>query len=712
MAMPMDETQLQDIEAPMGAAQDTEDDDRLRKLVESTNIAENLDKEKLEEISRQCKDGFEYDLQSRADWDKAAKEWTKLALQVREEKTYPWVGASNVKYPLLSTAAMQFNARAYPSLVPSGNKLVKTVVIGRDPTGEKLKRAERISTYMSYQLMEEMDGWEEDMDKLLIMLPIVGTLFKKTYFDPIEKVPVSKLVLATNLVVNYWATCLEEAERISEILHISKRNVKSKQLSGVYLDVDLGDPPVYEDTTSVTKAGTKQDETTPWQFIEQHCYLDLDDDGYAEPYIVTFERSSGTVVRVVARFEPEDITLNDDGKVVSIEAIQYYTKYGFIPNADGSFYDIGFGVLLGPLNDSVNTLINQLVDAGHLNNLQAGFLGKGLKLKMGEQRFKPGEWKTINSTADDLKKQILPLPTKEPSNVLFQLMGTLITSGKELASVAEIFVGKMPGQNTPATTTMATIEQGMKVFTAVYKRIYRSLKSELKKLFELNETYLNPEEYGKVLDEPIGAADFNDEEYDVCPQADPNAMSQTERLMKAQGLLELLPIGILDPVEVVSRVLEAQEQPNWQKLFNKQIQETGQFEPPPDPKLQEMQMKSQMEQQKVALQAQAQQQKMQLEARDKQVQLVMKAQEHAQDMQHKQQIANLDAATRLHNQRIFSAEAQQKLALGAVEGKQKLVQNEQAHQAKLQQTREQAKLPKTSSSTGAKTASPKKSSKR
>ncbi len=485
-----------------------QEENKLRALVEKTNIAEGLDKDTLEKISQQVKQGFESDLQSRAAWDAAAKEWTKLALQVREQKTYPWVGASNVKYPLLSTAAMQFNARAYPSLVPSGGKIVKAQVIGKDPTGEKLEKANRISTYMSYQLTEEMHGWEEDMDKLLIMLPIVGTLFKKTYFDTIEKKPVSKLVLATNLVVNNWASCLEEAERISEIIRVSKRNYKSKVKAGVYLDIDLGDPPMYPDE----EYEVQHDEATPYQFVEQHCYYDMDDDGYPEPYIVTFERSSGTIVRISARFEADDITLNDKGEVASIEPIQYYTKYGFIPNADGSFYDIGFGVLLGPLNDSVNTLINQLVDSGHINNLQGGFLGKGLKLKMGDTKFKPGEWKTINSTADDLKKQILPLPTKEPSNVLFQLMGTLITSGKELASVAEIFVGKMPGQNTPATTTMATIEQGMKVFTAVYKRIYRSLRSEFKKLFELNETYLEPEEYIAVLAATIGPDDFNDDE--------------------------------------------------------------------------------------------------------------------------------------------------------------------------------------------------------
>jgi hypothetical protein len=258
---------------------------------------------------------------------------------------------------------------------------------------------------------------------------------------------------------------------------------------------------------------------------------------------------------------------------------------------------------------------------------------------------------------------------------------------------------------------MATIEQGMKVFTAVYKRIYRSLKEEFKKLYELNGVYLNPEEYIEVLDATIGPDDFKQEGYDVCPQADPNAMSQTEKLMKAQGLLELLPIGILDPVQVISRVLEAQEQPNWESLFSKQIQESGKFQPPPDPKLQEMQMKGQMEQQKVAMQAQSQQQKMALDARDKQVQLAMKAQEHEQNMQHKAQMAQLDAAEKIHMQRIFSAEAQNKMIVGALEGRQKLAQSEEQHKAKLQQTKEQASLQRKSGGTGKSTASRKPSSK-
>lgn len=666
----------------------------LRELVDKTNLVDKFTDDQLKTLEKQCKEGFEADINSRSEWDKNAKDWTKLALQVKEGKTYPWTGAANVKYPLLSTAAMQFNARAYPSLVPSTGDIVKTVVIGRDPDGAKKDRADRVSKYMSYQILHQMEGWEADMDKLLMILPIVGLCFKKTYFNTTTKKNVSELVLPEDLIVDYWTKSLEDSERISQIIPMSKRVLKSRQMAGIFRDIKLGEPTV--PTNHSALGAFRQDETLPYFLVEQHCYFDRDGDDYPEPYIVTFERYSGTILRVVARFDEEGIILDENQELVEIRPIQYYTKYGFIPNPDGSFYDVGFGVLLGPINESVNTLINQLLDSGHLYNLQAGFLGKGLKLKMGEQQFKPGEWKTVPATADDLRKQILPLPVKEPSTVLFQLMGTLITSGKELASVAEIFVGKMPGQNTPATTTMATIEQGMKVFTAVYKRIYRALSSEFDKLFDLNRVYADPTEYQTVIDSQINPDDFSRDDYDVCPGADPNAMSQTEKLMKAQGLLELLPIGILDPVKVVSRVLEAQEQPNWQELFTQQVQQTGQFQPPPDPKLMEMQMKGQVEQQKVAMNAQAQQQKMELDARDKQVQLAMKAQEHNMDMQHKEQMAQLDAAEKIHMQKIFSAQAQ-------AEGVQKLVQGDQAHQQQMAQMKERASQQGKASQTGGKT---------
>ncbi len=674
----------------------------LQFILESVNVAEKLDQDELDEIAAECRHGFDNDKESRREWEEGIDEWTKLAMQVREEKTFPWPGASNVKYPLLSTAAMQFAARAYPSLVPSDGKVVKAKVIGKDPKGEKLEKADRVSTYMSYQIMYEMQGWDEQMDKMLIMLPVCGVMFKKTYWDALNEVNCSDIVLPKNLVVNYWTKSLETSERISEVILMSPNKVKERQNAGLFLDVDLGSPTQsLADKEIELQHRPENDELTPHTLIEQHTYLDLDDDGYKEPYVVTFDYDSGKILRIAPRYELADIKTNAKGKIVKINPTQYYTKFGFIPNPDGSFYDIGFGVLLGPINEAVNTLLNQQVDAGTLNNIQGGFIGKGLRMKMGDSAFNPGEWKAVNATADDLRKQIVPLPTKEPSNVLFQLMGSLISSGKELASVAEIFTGKMPGQNTPATTTMATVEQGMKVFTAVYKRLYRGLEQEFKKLFKLNATYLNPQTYAEVLDTAVGPEDFTLEGYDICPGADPSAVSSTERLLKAQGLMELMGTGLLNPVEVVSRVLQAQEQPNWEKLLNPQVAETGQPPAPaPDPKMQEMQMKSQLEQQKVAMQAEQQQHKMELETRSKEAQLAMKAQEHQLDMQHKAKLAQIDAATKLHTQRIFSAQAQADMIQKELAHSQTLRHKEQAASSKKENTSSsQNKVSKTGKTT-------------
>lgn len=652
----------------------------------SKNYAKGMDEDKLLEIGDKCKQGFEIDLNSRAEWDDALEDWMELASQHRDRKHYPWTNASNVKYPLVTTAAMQFSARAYPALIPSNGKVVNAKVVGKDPTGEKLSRADRVSAFMSYQFMNEIEGWEESMDKMLMMLPIVGCVFKKTWYDKTQDTVCSKPVHPKNFVVNYWAESIETAERTSEIIEMAPRILKEKQNSEEFLDVDVG--PAQPMDGRETNGYTSTDSTTPHTLIEQHTFLDLDDDGYEEPYIVTFHLASGKVLSIYRRHTLEDVMTNDDGKLIRIKPTVMYTKFGFVPNPNGSFYDIGFGVLLGPINESVNTLINQLIDAGTLNNLQAGFIGKSLKIKMGEASFSPGEWKPVNAGADDLRKQIVPLPTKEPSNVLFQLMGSLITSGKELASVAEIFTGKMPGQNTPATTTMATVEQGMKVFTAVYKRIYRALDSEFRKVYKLNKTYLDPEHYVAIIDTTVGPDDFSEKDFDIYPGADPSATSQTEKLMKAQGLMEILPLipGLMDPIKVISRVLEAQEQPNWQELFSQEVQASGQLPPPPpDPKLMAIQAKVQADQQKASMDMQQKQMEMELDARDKVMQMQMRQQEHAQKMQHQVESAQVKAASDIQMANIFAATERQKSAQG-------LQQSQMQHQQKMQQTKESQSL--------------------
>lgn len=696
----------------------TPSDDRLRKYIESVNIADHLDEEKLRKIANECAEGFETDLQSRSEWARKVDEYTKLAQQIQEQKAYPWPKASNVKYPLLSTAAMQFAARAYPTLVPSDGQIVQGQVIGKDPDDSKQDQAERIATYMSYDIMHQMHGWEEGMDKLLIELPIVGTMFKKTYFDTVKKQNCSHVLRAKHVVVNYWATSMETAERISEIIPMSKRVIKQRQMSKLFLDIDLGAPPSIqmEGTPKQTLWIPSNDETTPYEIIEQHCFYDLDDDGYSEPYVVTFHRQTKKILRIAARYDETTMQFNDDGTLAAIDPIHYFTKFGFIPSPDGSFYDIGFGVLLGPLNESVNTLINQLTDAGTINNLQGGFIGKGLRLRMGDNRFMPGEWKAVNATGDDIKKQIFPLPTKEPSAVLFQLMGTLITSGKELASVADIFTGKMPGQNTPATTTMASVEQGMKVFTAIYKRIYRALGEEFCKLFKLNATYLDPQTYAAIVNEQVGPDDFDDKTYRVIPAADPNATSAQEKLQKAQGLLELLPLGVLDPVQVITRVLKAQEQPNYEQLFNQAVQQTGQMPPPPpDPKAQELQMKMQAQQQEAQVSIQQKQQEGAMKQQSGEAQLAMKNQEHQQKMAQMGQEAVLKADAQRHqtNSQI-QGELMKQHAQGQMQQQQlqhteqdhqaSLKHGEEAHKATVQQTKEKSKLQaqRKPSATGAK----------
>jgi chaperonin GroES len=656
---------------------------KIQDLINEVNIAEKLDDKQLAKIGSDVVEGYDTDEASCKEWRDHIEEWTKMALQISDKKTFPWTGASNVKFPLLSTAAMQFAARAYPTLVPSDGQVVKCKVIGSDLDGSKNKRATRISKHMSYQLMYEMEEWEEDMDKLLVTLPIVGTVFKKTYYDPELIRNKSCLVMPKNLVVNYWTRNLEDCERITEVHEFSRRKVQEKINKGIYLDVDLGDPQVAEhqsrnnsDPNSMLMP--ESDDTTPYIVLEQHRFLDLDDDGYAEPYVVLVEKASKKVLRIAPRFSSEDVQVDDSEKVVSISPKNYYTKYSFFPNPDGGFYDIGFGRLIGPINASVDTLINQLIDAGSLSNLQAGFIGKGLRVKMGDAKFTPGEWKAVNATGDDIKKQIFPLPVREPSEVLFKLLQLLSQSAQQLASVAEIFVGKMPGQNTPATTTMASIEQGMKLFTAVYKRVYRSLAKEFQKLYLLNREYMDPQIEMDILDEPMEQSDYQGSEKDVVPSADPTAASQQERLQKAQSMLQLLQLGTINPQEVTVRLLEAMEIPDIEKILM-------QPQPPaPDPKIEALKMKAGIDQQKANNDIELSRAKLQMQAASEEQKLAMKQQMQEADLQGKEREAILKARLAEMDSRVAMSQSVQNHQVEMAKGMD-------AHQMKMQQQREAAK---------------------
>ena len=679
---------------------------------DNLNLAEFLDEEELSELGSKLKKALDIDLQSRQSWEENVDCWMRLAVQYKETKTFPWPDAANIKYPLLTTAAMQFSARAYPALIPPKNP-VRAKIVGK-ATPELNTISERVAEHMSYQVLEEMAGWEDDMDKLFMIIPIVGMAFKKTYYNGIQEQNVSELVLPKDLVVNYWAKKLGGYTRKHHILEMSGNDIYTRKARGHYLDVELGDPKSSEFTGNErtpssmdVQMPSEDDETTPYRIIECHCHYDLDGDGYLEPYIVTFDSGSETVLRISPRFREDSIKWSDTGginkaKVVSIESDEYFTKYGFIPNPDGSFYDLGFGLLLGPINETINTSINQILDQGTMYTTNGGFLGKGVRIKAGEYRFAPNEWKTVNTTVDDLRKAVYQLPVREPSQVLFQMLGALIEGGEKVASIAEIFVGKMPGQNTPATTTMETVKQGMAVFTAIYKRVYRSLDQEFKKLFKLNQLYLDDR-----VDYPVELTreDYRRIELSVLPTADPDVATDAEKLIKARAQLEFIPLGTVDPKVVTRRVLEAMRIEGIDELMN--------YQPPPNPEVemqkQEMaikqqdsqgkqaltQMKGQLEQMKGQLKAQAAQQDAMIKAMDAQ----MKQRHEAMMAEGKLRQTSMAAMQKVRQDGIAAAqkrrqseeEHRQKVRQAAIEGQQKIEQQRELGKVKVEMAK---KMPK------------------
>lgn len=525
-----------DVDAIVVVEESSEGVSLIIEMMGEDNIATMLSQGELDAIGRKCLEDYETDFDSLDDWLEVNEKALKLAKQTAEAKTFPWRNASNVKVPLIGQAAMNFNARAYPEIV-QGDKVVKAKVIGKDPGDAKADRADRISEHMSYQLLDEMPNWESDTDKLLIMLPIVGTMFRKVGWDEVNLKPEITLLMPDKLTVNYDSKSLnlEDCRRISEEITLFKNDIVERERGGLWLEHDYTTAPVEGDGEPI--------EESEQTFIYQLCYIDLDDDGYEEPYIVTFLKESGDVVRIVANYDMDTVVFDEEkGEVVKIDPFPIYTDYHFIPAFDGGFYSTGFGSYLSPINHTVDTLINQLIDAGTLSNVQGGFMGKGLRSKSGSTPFQPGEWRFVETKGMNLRDNIVPLPAKDPSATLFQLMVLLIDMGKEMSSITDVMSGVPQGQNTPVGTTLAMIEQGMKVIDAVYKRVYRALKVEFKMLYRINSIYLDGQIYAEVLDDPEAnqQEDYKKGDFDIVPVGDTRISSQVMRTMKAQGALDLV----------------------------------------------------------------------------------------------------------------------------------------------------------------------------
>jgi chaperonin GroES len=501
----------------------------------------------------------------------------------------------------------------------------------------------RVSAHMSYQLLEEDEGWEEDQDKAFLVLPILGCVFKKSYYDPVKGHNCSKTVLPKDLVVHYYAKSIESAERKTQCFQLYDRQIKERELREIFSKIDYVMEPMKTRSEEDKRQGIDppmDDEDRPRDFLEQHCYLDLDGDGYKEPYVVTVHKATREVVRILARFksitteqsveieeltkrirslaegvqQPEQPTAEDvqqlrivenaisqmderirelsqqKPKVLSIEPIEYFTKYSFIPSPDGGFYDLGFGALLSPLNDSVNTLVNQLIDAGSLQNNGGGFIGKGVRVKGGRVQFKRNEWKRVDVAGGTLKDNIVPLPINEPSAVLFQLLSLLITYAERVASVNDAMMGENPGQNTPAYNYSAMLEQGLQVFNGIFKRIYRAFRGELRKLYALNSLYMDETEYFEYLDtvQTVARADYQAESKSLIPAADPNAVANKEKMVKAQMLAERAAmVPGYNPIVVERRLLDAMDIPDAAEAYPLTQDEQGNpqlvFQPAPNP---------------------------------------------------------------------------------------------------------------------------------
>lgn len=610
--------------------------DRLIAWITSSNILfeEGFEQEQLGTIGNRVVEDWRIDEQSRGEWMENQRKAMDLAMQVVQQKNYPWPNASSVIYPLITVASVQFAARAYPAII-NGRNVVKGIVAGPDdgvkmppmpgpaggppspagipmpppagaapvaaaamgstalspvgpgpvppapmagapgpgmppeawivPPGARQKLADLIGEHMSWQLLDEQEEWEPEMDMMLHVLPIVGCEFKKTYFDPEKQRNASVRVAAQHVVINYRAKSLDRAPRITEEVEFYPLEVEEFINSGLWPDLE-----------GISR-NNDQDLDAPIKFLEQHRWLDLDGDGMREPYIVTVHEQTAQVVRIMARYDEEGVIWNESrGRIQKINAVQYYTKFDFIPNPDGGIYGVGFGQLLRPMNESINTTLNMLIDAGHLANTQGGFIGKGLNMSSGSMRFQPGEYKLVNAPGGAVREAIVQLQFPGPSPVLFQLLGMLVESGKEIASVKDVLTGEQQQQNVPATTTLALIEQGLKVFSAIYKRVYRALKSEFDKLYRLNRLYLDKDAKFKAGGawRSVSQADY--EEADgVEPYSDPTMITNMQKLGRAQFLMQFMTHPLCNPKEILTRIFEAAELSDIGKLFADQ--------PPPNP---------------------------------------------------------------------------------------------------------------------------------
>ena len=526
------------------------------------NLAEDMDEGTLEELSGDLLGEYDSDIGARKDWLDTYVDGLELLGLKTEDRTEPWPGACNVYHPLMTEALVKFQAETMMETFPAAGP-VKTQIIGKI-TPEKEKSSERVKDDMNYQLTDKMPEYRPEHERMLWGLGLAGNAFKKIYYDPNLERQVALFVPAEDIVVPYGASSLETAERVTHRMRKTKNEMRKLQVGGFYREVDLGEPTNDLDEVEkkiAEKMGFNASEDDRFMILEMHVNLDLDngdsEDGIALPYVVTIEKGTGTILAIRRNWDPED------KKQLKR---QHFVHYGYIPGF--GFYCFGLIHLIGAFAKSGTMILRQLVDAGTLSNLPGGMKSRGLRIKGDDTPIAPGEWRDVDVPSGAIRDNILPLPYKEPSQVLQSLMNGIIEEGRRFASAADLQVSDMSA-NSPVGTTLAILERTLKVMSAVQARIHYAMKQEFKLLAGIIRDY-TPSEYSydpEVGDRRAKQADYDDVE--VIPVSDPNAATMSQKVVQYQAVMQMAQANpqIYDQVELNKQMLEVLGVKNIGKLI-------------------------------------------------------------------------------------------------------------------------------------------------
>ena len=541
------------------------------------DLSETLEEEDLTDIANDVIDNFQSDKESRAEWESMFERGFDLLGLKLEPGSEPFDGACTAVHPLLIESAVKFQSKASGELFPS-NGPVKAQIIGQS-SAEKETQANRVQNFMNYQLTEQMPEYFDEFERMLFHLPIIGSAFKKMYYDATSKRPRSEFIPIDQFYVSYYATDLMNADRYTHVIYRSPVEIARDMMAGVYQDIELPEPTSSNITTFTEKMDTiigvspSSDNDPQYVLLEQHCYLDIEDDEVPLPYIVTVEQQSRQILSIRRNYKQDD---------PNKEKVNHFIHYRFVPGF--GFYGLGLIHFLGNLTMSATAAMRSLIDAGQFANLPGGFKAKGVRMVGDNDPIAPGEFKEVEATGIDLSKAIVPLPYKEPSSTLFQMLNFVAAAGQKFADSTEQVISDAASYG-PVGTTMALLEASSKFFTAIHKRLHKSQRDEFRILARIDYEYL-PEEYPYDVpneDRSIFKQDF-DGRIDIIPVSDPNIPSNAHRMMMANMALQMAqqsPPGMFNLEALNRTILNSTNMPNVDEILPPKI-EPQQLDPVSD----------------------------------------------------------------------------------------------------------------------------------